>query len=229
MTLPASSPTSPLSPLTTRRVLLVEDDPIHAQLLERAVQLLDPPWTVTLCATGSEALDWIERPDTTFNLAVVDLGLPDLGGLEIVRAWRARYSQSPVLVVSAISAERTVLEAIRVGANGYLLKDGDTGSMARGISQVLEGNAPISPALARYLFKLAGAPQAAPQDSTLHLTKKERETLRHIGRGHSYMEAAELMGVSLSTVQTHVRKLYRKLGAHSQIQAVIKARENGLI
>lgn len=220
---PASRPAP-----TARRLLLVEDDDAHAQLLEEAAGLMQPAWQVIACASGSEALDFLERPKAAFELAVVDMGLPDLSGLEVVRALRRRFAVEPVLVISSISAERTVLEAIRAGANGYLLKDGDPHTMARGIEQVLAGNSPISPALARHLFKLAGSPQAR-QESSIRLTEKERETLQHIGRGHSYAETAEVMGVSVSTVQTHVRSLYRKLGAHSQTQAVAKARDSGLL
>ena len=223
-----NSPFTPSHPPAPPKLLLVEDDASHAEFLMEAIHQLEAPWSVTHCNSGSEAMDLIERPGSQFELAVVDLGLPDLGGLEIVRAWRLRFTQRPLVVVSVIAAERTVLEAIRLGANGYLLKDGNSQAVAHGIEQVLQGHAPISPSLARYLFKLAGAPQIGPSQA-LHLTHKELETLRHIGRGRSYLETADLMGVSLSTVQTHVRKLYRKLGAHSQIQAVIKARENGLI
>lgn len=214
--------------ITNPQLLLVEDEPIHAQNLTEAVASLEPPWDVIHCTTGSDALDHIEKPSHAFELAIVDLGLPDIGGLDIVRAWRKQFVHQPLLVVSAITAERTLLEAIRAGANGYLLKDGNVQAMAHCIEQVLQGHNPISPAIARYLFKLAGAPRSSAQ-SQIELTAKEKETLHHIGRGHSYSETATHMGVSLSTVQTHVRSLYRKLGAHSQMQAVIKAKEHGLI
>lgn len=214
--------------ITNPRLLLVEDEPIHAQHLQEAVALLDPPWDVIHCATGSDALDQIEKLRHAFELAIVDLGLPDIGGLDIVRAWRKHFVHQPLLVVSAISAERTLLEAIRAGANGYLLKDGNIQATAHSIELVLQGDNPISPAIARYLFKLAGAPQSN-SPSPIQLTARERETLHHIGQGHSYLETAELMGVRLCTIQSHVCNLYRKLGAHSQMQAVNKAKEHGLI
>lgn len=218
-----------MNAITTRPLLLVEDDPTQAQWMQEAIALLDPNWQVLRCGTGSQALERIEKPGETYDLAIVDMGLPDLGGLEVVRAWRRRFANAPLLVVSAISAERAVLEAIRGGASGYVVKDGDPLGLAQAIRQVLNGDSPISPSLARYLFKLAGSPQASGNGPSILLTHKERETLQHIGRGHSYAETAQLMGVSVSTVQTHVRSLYRKLGAHSQMQAVVKARENGLI
>lgn len=218
-----------MNALTIEPLLLVEDDPTQAQWMQETITLMEPNWRVLRCCTGSEALELIEKPAEVFGLAIVDMGLPDLGGLEVVRAWRRRFAQAPLLVVSAVSAERAVLEAIRAGASGYVLKDGDPLGLAQAIRQVLAGESPISPSLARFLFKLAGSPQASGNSAAISLTHKERETLQHIGRGHSYAETAQLMGVSVSTVQTHVRSLYRKLGAHSQMQAVVKARESGLI
>lgn len=223
---PADLPTG--SRIGNRQMLLVEDEKAHAQLIDDALQLLDPSWEMIRCVTGSQALDHIEKPGHAFELAVVDLGLPDIGGLDIVRAWRKRFPTRPLLVVSAIAAERTVLEAIRGGASGYLLKTSDAPSISRAIAEVLDGQCPISPALARYLFKMAGSPQSNPRQM-IQLTAKESETLQHFGRGFSYAEMAELMGVSVSTIQTHVRNLYRKLGAHSQTQAVVKARDHGLL
>lgn len=216
------------SHLTDPLLLLVEEEAAHAQLLREAVQLTHPSWDVIHCKTGSDALDHIENPAHDFALAIVDLKLPDIGGLDIVRAWRKRYSDLPVLVISAVTAERAVLEAIRIGANGYLLKASNVQLLAHGIDQVLEGHNPISPMLARYLFKLAGSPQTQTPH-LVQLTRKERETLQHISRGHSYAESAQLMGVSISTVQTHIRSLYRKLDAHSQVQAMVKARDCGLL
>ena len=212
----------------THRLFLVEDDPIHVRMAQLALQALEAPWAVVHCDNGKDALAQIEQPRFGFALAIIDMGLPDMAGQDVVRAVRRRFMAAPVLVVSSISAERTLLEAIRAGANGYLLKDGNPATITRGIRQALEGHSPISPALARHLFRLAGQPQPSA-DTAIALTDKEREVLGHIGRGNSYAETASLMGVGLSTVQTHIRHLYRKLGAHSQTQAVLKARENGLM
>lgn len=207
---------------------MVADDVVHAQHLKQAIQLLGPKWEVIHCMNGREALGQIGHHGQMFHLAVVDLGLPDMVGLDIIKAWRKRHAQQPLLVISLISSEQLVLDAIRAGANGYLLKDGDLQAMARGIDQVLRGQSPINPSLASYLFKWISSPAPSP-GWQIPLTTKEKETLQHIAKGHSYLETANRMGVSLSTVQTHVRSLYRKLKVHSQMQAVVKARDHGLI
>jgi DNA-binding NarL/FixJ family response regulator len=122
-----------------------------------------------------------------------------------------------------------VLEAIRAGARGYLLKGDPGAEMASAIDEVLRGNYPISPALARTLFRLAGAPPESSPGNSFELTQRELVTLQLIARGKNYKEVARAMDVSLSTVQTNVRNLYRKLQVHSQGQAVAKARGAGLV
>ena len=195
----------------------------------RALERLSPPMRATPCRTGSRALELLEDPTCGFDLVLADLGLPDVSGVEVIRAARRRLPEVPILVISTISSERAVLAAIRAGARGYLLKDDSEIGMARAIDQVRSGHYPISPSLARYLFRIAGAPGAVSDEERVRLSVKETETLQHIARGRSYAETAERMGVALSTVQSHIRSLYRKLDAHSQLQAVTRARDQGLL
>ena len=127
-----------------------------------------------------------------------------------------------------------MLDAIARGARGYLHKNEPVMVLSQGIEQVLQGHYPISPSLARYLFKQiepksAEAWNAETAGPAIELTPKETETLRCIARGLSYNETAAQMGVSLSTIQTHIRSLYRKLEVRSQVQAAGKAREMGLL
>lgn len=212
-----------------RQVLLVEDNPLFQTLVLGAVNKLGRGWEVTACQRGREALELLHSKATAFDLALVDLGLPDISGVEVISAARESDPELPIMVISVISAEASVLAAIRAGARGYILKSDSESAMAEAISQVLEGNYPISPALARTLFRLAGSPAEGTVDNTFGLTPRELETLRSLAKGNSYDEVARLMGISLSTVQTNVRNLYRKLDAHSQLQAVNKARDHGLL
>lgn len=208
-------------------LLIVEDDPAFEELLTKAAQQLAQAARVERHQTAFGALDSIRCDGSPFDLALIDLGLPDLSGVELIRRIRARFPDLPILVVSVISAERSVLAAIRAGARGYILKDDSVAAMSEAMREAINGNYPISPSLARYLFKLAGA-QDKPADLS-GLTRKELELLQQLARGHSYGEAARAMGVSVATVQTHIRNLYRKLDVHSQVQAVTKAQNQGLI
>ena len=216
-----------------RRVLVVEDDPVFQDAIADAIRQLETPYRLHPFRTGAEALAFSRRPGIGAGLAfaLVDLGLPDCNGVEVIEDLHTRFEGVPIMVISVVSAEAQVLRAIGAGAVGYILK-GDSGlSMTRAIEQIMAGNYPISPKLARCLFRLArqtqkpgGQPGGLPA-----LTPKELTLLEHLASGKSYGQAADAMEVRLSTVQTHIRALYRKLNVHSQTQAVSRARERGLL
>jgi len=210
-----------------RLALIVEDDPTFQSSLVQCVNQLGPDWQAVICSCGAQVVDALDRHSEQLAIALVDLGLPDRSGIEIIDWIRSRVPSIPILVVSVISSERSVLAAIRAGARGYLLKDDNPQLITNSLSEALQGNYPISPSLARYLFRLAGGGESPPEFT--NLTPKELELLRHLSRGRSYGETAQEMGIAISTVQTHIRNLYRKLDVHSQVQAVTKAQDQGLI
>lgn len=169
----------------------------------------------------------ITESGTIFNLALVDIGLPDVSGLDVIKTFHAKFPESPVLVLSVISVEDTVFQAIRNGARGYLTKYDAVTETKEAIRSILKGDYPISPSLARYLFRVIG-----PRTSSVapgFLTTKEAELLQNLARGLTYLEAAKEMGVQISTVRTHIRNLYRKLDVHTQVQAIVTGRDRGLI
>ena len=213
----------------SRQVLIVEDDPVFQRSIGEAVLQLETGWLVHCVRTGSEALAFCNDSASHLDLALVDLGLPDIGGIAVIRAIRSRFPDTPIMVVSVLSSEGVVLDAIRAGALGYILKGDSSMSMARAIEQIMAGNYPISPMLARCLFKLAGQEAAGDSSDLPRLSTKETELLALIAGGNSYAQAAERMGIAVSTVQSYIRTLYRKLDVHSQTQAVSKAREHGLL
>lgn len=216
-------------PSNSKKTLIVEDNPHFMREMVRAVELLREGGEVFNCRTGGEALATLERSAARVDLALVDLGLPDISGIDVIRALHRQLPEVPILVISVASSEESVLEAIRAGARGYLLK-GDSGAeMASAIDEVLRGNYPISPALARSLFRLACGPTVGTIEPGLNLTQRELETLWLLARGNTYKEVASTMNVALSTVQSNIRNLYRKLQVHSQMQAVAKARSVGLL
>lgn len=209
---------------------MVVDNPLFEQQVGNAIARLGIGGEVFNCATGQRALAVLADPSIRLDLALVDLGLPDISGIDVIHAIRQCFADIPIMVISVITAERSVLAAIRAGARGYILKGDSDALMAAAIEDVLLGNYPISPALARSLFKLAGGPvHHNTANREFNLSPRELETLQHIAQGYSYEEVADRMGVALSTVQSNIRNLYRKLDAHSQVQAVSKARDAGLI
>jgi DNA-binding NarL/FixJ family response regulator len=122
------------------------------------------------------------------------------------------------------------LKAIEAGANGYILKDESILEITEGIKKVLTGVYPLSPRLARFLFKQLSKPdEKLTERRDIKLSPREHETLQFLSKGFSYEEVAAKMGVTLSTVQSNVRSLYRKLNVKSQAQAMYMAINHNLL
>ena len=214
-------------PSQEHSVLLVEDD-LYTR--ERLAQSIDehPALSVTPCDSlhcAREALSaaW---PD----VLVTDLGLPDGSGIELIREVRQGHTATEIMVISVFGDERNVLAAIEAGAGGYLLKDGDTPYIGKAIMRLLEGESPISAAIARHILKRQQclAPSCQPRPSGPQLTTREREVLNCMAKGYSYQEAAQILGLSYHTVTSHVKKIYRKLEVGSRGEAIYEATQLGL-
>lgn len=221
------TPATPSTPAIS--VLLVEDDLVFQDVFVRVFALLQGDWEIHAFHDGASALAALAEPDCHFGLALIDIGLPDMSGIDVIVAARLRLAELPIMVTTAFSAEETFLSAIRAGAHGYLLKGDAEASLAHSIELLMAGQYPVSPALARHLFRLAGSPSAMPLSNGVSLSRRELELLQLIAKGSSYANCAEEMRISLSTVQTHIRNMYRKLEVNNQRQAIVKAQSSGLL
>jgi DNA-binding NarL/FixJ family response regulator len=215
----------------SKTLFLVEDDPLFVEFITQSVALLEGDWQVVVCQTGCEALGVVAAGAPRLDLALVDLGLPDLDGVAVIRALAQQLPTLPILVVSVARSPGRLLDAIRAGAQGYVVKGDTELTVTRAVEQVLQGIFPISPLLAQYLVRMAVNPDAPGPtgEPTDLLSKRQWEVLRRFADGESYAEVAAGMGLSLATVQMHVRGLYKKLRVNSRAKAVIKAHSQGLL
>jgi DNA-binding NarL/FixJ family response regulator len=209
-------------------VLLVEDDPAFREGFARAISSA-PDLRLAGCAAGfSDGLAALEqRPD----VLLVDLQLPDGNGIDLIRAASARLPQCEIMVVSVFGDERHVLESIAAGATGYLLKDTTAREVVEQIRVLRAGGSPVSPVIARQLLnRLSGSvgPPPDPSGQPL-LSEQETRVLSLAAKGYSYDEIAKLMSVSRHTVQTYVKRSYRKLHVHGKVEALAEARRLNLI
>lgn len=211
-------------------VALVEDDDgararLVASICAEPTMRLAGDWR-----TGAEALAHLEKgaPD----VLLVDIGLPDMSGLEVVRAAAARHPACDILVVTVFGDEQTVLAALEAGARGYLLKGAASRDIKEDIRELRNGGSPLSPVIARQVLKRMQSGNAKPRphghEESL-LTPREGEILNAIARGFSYAEAAKMLGISAQTVHTHLKHVYRKLAVHSKIEAVFEADKRGML
>ncbi|AVO35781.1 LuxR C-terminal-related transcriptional regulator [Ottowia oryzae] len=221
MTEAAPEPTLPAP------VLVVEDEPLLQQRLRGVLQTLGyTPDALVFATTLAEARACLaEQP---MALALVDLQLPDGDGRELIAQLRADDPGLGILVVSAWSSEEAILGALRAGATGYVLKERDDVEVMLSIRSVLRGGAPIDPFIARRILELLPAPSAAPALAEA-LSEREGEILRLVADGLSNREIAEQLFLSRYTVESHVKRVYRKLAVSSRIGAVREARSRGLL
>ena len=217
------------------RVLIVEDDPAF-RARYAAMLANDASFDVVASVgTGGEGLAMLElrKPD----VLLVDLGLPDMSGIEVIRHASQTLPKCECMVVTVFGDEEHVLASIEAGAAGYLLKDASEESFLSGIRELMNGGSPISPVIARRLLKRfqavppAGVTVAAADDesASVALSDREREILLLASKGFNYPEMGKLMNISPHTVTSHVKKIYRKLAVHSRGEAVFEANRMGLI
>lgn len=210
------------------KVLVVEDEPALQQRFCAAVRA-QPRFALSGAAgTVAEACALLDRcaPD----VVLADLGLPDGQGVEVIRHAMAGGAARDVIVVTMFGDDRHVVDSIRAGATGYLLKDALPRDIAGAILQVHEGGSPISPAIARRILESFQAPrrEAVAADGA-ELSDRESEILRLVAKGLSFKEVGAALAISSHTVITHVKRIYRKLEVHSRGEAVYEAHQLGLL
>ncbi|UCJ17469.1 response regulator transcription factor [Pseudomonas sp. MM211] len=210
-------------------VLVVEDDPLMRQRLSRVLgEIGYASDAVAFSVNLAEARTHLSSQPVA--MVLVDLGLPDGNGIELIQELRALDPALWILVISAWSTEEAILGALRAGATGYVLKERDDLEVSLSIRSVLRGGAPIDPFIARRILTLL---PAAPRSNELAeietLSARESEILELVSRGLSNREIAEQLTISRHTVECHIKRIYRKLAVSSRTRAVSEARQRGLL
>ena len=221
----------------TIRVLVVEDEP---SFLQRFCDAITAGPGLSLCGSASTVAEALDRVDTLLpDVILADLGLPDGNGVAVIRHAKAADSTCDVIVVTMFGDDGHVIDSIRAGATGYLLKDAMPADIANSILQVRAGGSPISPAIARRVLQSFFSNGAVPgkefprietiatQSSVL--SERETEILRLVAKGLNFKEVGALLAISPHTVITHVKRIYQKLAVHSRGEAVYEASQLGLL
>jgi len=239
------------------RVALVEDDLQSKGAVVAAIQACSTMKLVEIAATRAEGLLMLERAPA--DVLLVDLGLPDGSGVDVIRAAAVKWPDCGVLVSTIFDDEIHIMQAIEAGASGYLLKDSSAKNMLDEIRCVSEGGSPISPSIARLILKQFRRAHCAPQgaaptstptptptptsistsppkksrscsaDETSLLSARETEVLELVTKGFTANEISEMMQLSRHTILTFVRRIYTKLKVTSKAEAIYEARNRGFL
>ncbi len=217
------------------RVALVEDDVNFQQALMAAIE--SAPDMTLLGVAGSRAQGLLLLDQVQPDVLLVDLGLPDGSGIDVIRAAHVKWPDCDIMVSTTFGDEQHVMQSLEAGAAGYLLKNSTPKSMLDEIRSLHDGGSPISPLIARQIllrFRRDDKPTAAPVEPAAGkprttLSAREQEVLEQLTRGFTCNEIAGFLGVSPNTVLCYVRRIYAKLEVNSKTEAIYEARNQGLL
>lgn len=217
---------------TLIRVMLVEDDVNFQGTLIAAIEAAPDIELTAIASTRAHALQELET--VQIDVLLVDLGLPDGSGIDVIRAAHTKFPACNIMVSTTFGDEMHVMQSLEAGASGYLLKDSEPTRMVFEIRSLYHGGSPISPLIARQIltrFRQDNAPlkQPATTKQSAALSAREQEVLEYITRGFTADEIAALIVVSRHTVLTYVRRIYTKLEVNSKAEAIYEARNQGLL
>jgi len=208
------------------KVAIVEDHHKFRECLEFLLNNTEGFQCVGSFRTMEEALEKIKfaLPD----VALIDIGLPGMSGVEGVRILKERYPSLLTVMNTVYDDDRRIFEALCAGASGYLLKKTPPARLLECVKEVIAGGAPMSPEIARRVLNLFREVRP-PEQADYQLTPHELRLLKLLVEGHSYKTAAAELGVSVKTISFHLQKIYEKLQVHSKSEAVAKALRNRLV
>lgn len=220
----------------TTRLAIVEDDPTYRAALRDLFELDDAfrvegayDSALALLAASRAAAE--TRRPAPWDVVLMDIELPRLDGIEATARLRASWPAVDVVMLTAFEEPQRILGAICAGASGYLLKKADVAEVLEEVRTVIHGGSPLTPSIARAILRVLqqGAPAPIARDDRWDLSDREMDVLRGLVAGRSYKQIAGSLGVSLDTVRTHVRRVYRKMQVHSMSEAVTRAIRAGII
>lgn len=210
------------------RVAIIEDDPVMRDLLNTSVDACADMIVTGTAQNVAEASGMIEAGG--YDVLLCDLGLPDGNGATLIRQEALTGRDTDILVITIFANQNKVLDAIKAGARGYLLKDERIEDCIEAIRNIRRGGSPISPIIARQLLgQIAPDPSETRLPMAAPLSEREVEVLNLLSRGFSNAECAEILTVSPNTIGTHVKNIYRKLEVNSRAEALFEASSQGLL
>ncbi len=209
----------------TTRVLIIDDHPLLRRGVMQLLELENDLEPVGEASDGSEGLQLAQKlaPD----LILLDLNMDGMTGVETLRALREQGSEACVVVLTVSDSDEDITNALRAGANGYLLKDMEPEALVAQLRRAAEGEVVISDTLTSSLARALTKDRPTSESNLDTLTAREREILRHLARGESNKTIARNLGITEGTTKVHVKNLLKKMNFRSRVEAAVWAVQKG--
>ena len=207
-------------------VIIVEDHKDAARVLRQVVEEVFNAPKIDLAQTYTQGLQCLQQQ--RYSIALLDLGLPDGDGLELIRYLSAQRSDTLIIVTTIFNDEEHLFDALRFGASGYLLKGHSPAELAAYLEDAVAGRPALSPRIANSMLEFFRQEQAGPTKTEAapnpdQLTNRELEVLSLIAKGCGVKEVSELLDITANTVSHHIKNLYSKLNIHNRAEATAAA------
>lgn len=213
------------------KLALVDDNSFLIKAVKEKLSFFDD---IALRFTATDGGDLLKQLEANHNLDLIlmDIEMPVLNGIETTAIVKQKYPQIKIIMLTVFDNDEHIFNAIKAGADGYLLKDINPEELHKGILETLNGGAAMNPSIALKTLKLLRNPSQiknTDDKEQISLSKREIEVLEQLSTGLSYTAIADNLFLSPSTVRKHIENIYKKLQVHSKIEAVQKAKNHNLI
>lgn len=214
------------------KIAIAEDNNFLAQSIEEKLALFDDFKFKFRGKNGAELIGKLEE-DHAIDLILMDIQMPEMDGIRATELIKNRYPQIKIVMLTVFDDDENIFNAIKAGADGYLLKETTPTELKNGILQVMDGGAAMTPSIAAKTLVLLRNPERITSDKVqqedISLSKRETEILEQLSKGLNYQLIAENLFISPPTVRKHIENIYKKLQVHNKMEAVQKAMKNNLI
>jgi len=213
------------------RIAIVDDKIFLSKAVAEKLSFFEDFKLKFIAAHGADLLTKLDE-NSNIDLILMDIEMPVLNGIEATALVKQKYPQIKIIMLTVFDNDEHIFNAIKAGADGYLLKETSPDILEKGIRETLSGGAAMNPSIAMRTLKLLRNPESISnlqEREEISLSSREIEVLEQLSKGLSYTKIAENLFLSPSTVRKHIENIYKKLQVHSKIEAVEKARQNNII
>mgnify|MGYP006144553923 FL=1 len=215
----------------TIKIGIIDDNSFLIKAIKEKLSFFDDLQIKFTAIHGEDLLQKLAE-NHNVDVLLMDIEMPVLNGIEATKAVKNKFPQIKIIILTVFDNDENIFNAIKAGADGYLLKEVDPKSLHQGIHETLNGGAAMNPSIALKTLKLLRNPiefQNTTEVEEITLSSREVEVLEQLSKGLSYTIIAENLFLSPSTVRKHIENIYTKLQVHSKLEAVQKAKQNNII